>query len=215
MAGTYAVSSVALLVALLLLIFKHECAFTAEIIVMLNVIWGGLYHVMLPHMGGGEEERKKKWGGYLGLKGVLIVFSFALVPVSAWFWLRMASVGEADFVATPGGTSFFLFTRVRDEGLEIGSRFMAILSIWTSSTPVMAFLVIILHDIKQIGLGRDVEVLLLITPAAFFTAVIGVYVIILMYVLVRVGSIISSSMGRFEGWARFWEHSNETGVGYR
>jgi hypothetical protein len=41
MAGAYAASSIALFIALLLLIFKHECAFTAEIIVMLNVIWAG------------------------------------------------------------------------------------------------------------------------------------------------------------------------------
>jgi hypothetical protein len=202
-AGAYAASSIALFVALLLLVFRNECAFTAEIIVMLNIIWGGTYQVMLPHMGKGRE---KKLSGFLGLKGVTMVFMLTLVPISAWFWLRIASVGE-DFVATPSGTSFFLFAHVRGGGLEIASRFMAFLSIWISSTPVLLF---IIYPIERAGLQKLAIVFVLLTAMGFFGAVIFIYSIIFGYILGTVGRILLST----EDLARFRVHLNETELRY-
>jgi hypothetical protein len=210
MAGAYAAFSIALFIALLLLIFKHECAFTAEIIIMLNVIWGRIYLVTLSYTNG-EEERKKKWRSFLGLKGVFLAFMLAIVHVSAWFWLRMASAGEADFVPTPSGTSFFLFAHVRRGGLEIASRFMAFLSIWISSTPVLAFIV---YPLERIGFEKLAMILALLTPVGFLGIILVVYSIIFGYILREGGEIIALSIGRSRDWAKFKVNITDTKFSY-
>jgi hypothetical protein len=166
---------------------------------------------MLPYMSRGEEEKKKKWSDMFGLKGAFMAFLLILVPVSAWFWLRMASVGEADFVATPSGTSFFLFAHVKGGDLEIASRFIAFLSIWISSTPVLLF---IIYSIERTGLKKLAAVLLLLTSAGFFNAFLLIYAVIFGYFLRNVGSIILLSIGRSEDWANFLINMNETELGY-
>ncbi len=99
MAGAYAAFSVALLVALLMLIFQRECAFTAEIIIIINILYGGAFMVLLPYLT--ASGRKWSWNDLRGLETAALWIFAPLWPISTWFWLRLATVGEVDFAPTP------------------------------------------------------------------------------------------------------------------
>ncbi len=134
MAGAYLTFSLALAIAVLLLAFQHNCAFTAEIIVVLNIFWGGTLLVMVPFA---RLLANIKTTG-LGL--ALIPLILSMLPVSAWFWLRLALYGQVDFVQTSEGTSFFLLARVRQDRLQAVSRFMAALCLILCVIPVFSSL---------------------------------------------------------------------------
>lgn len=148
MAGAYAAFSIALLVATFLLVFQQKCTFTAEMIVVLNFLWGGNYIALVPWKFTKIESAKGSASLLSGQAGVdfLQLSSPALsLPVTAWFWLRLALRGQEDFLPTPGGTSFALLSHVRLDGIGPASKFMAFLCLWLSSEVLMilniAFLV--------------------------------------------------------------------------
>jgi hypothetical protein len=134
MAGSYITFSLALAVAVLLLAFQHDCTFTAEIIIVLNIFWGGILLVMVPFVQLLADIQTT------GLGLVLIPLILSMLPVSAWFWLRLALNGEVDFAPTKGGTSFFLLVRVTHSHIQAVSCFMGALCLASCVIPVFSSL---------------------------------------------------------------------------
>ncbi|KAF7507039.1 hypothetical protein GJ744_010967 [Endocarpon pusillum] len=132
MAGSYLTFSLALAIAVLLLAFQHDCAFTSEIIIVLTIFWGGTLLVMVPFVQLLADIATT------GLGLALIPLILSMLPVSAWFWLRLALYGELDFAATPGGTSFFLLARITSQHLQAVSWFMALLCLILCVIPVFS-----------------------------------------------------------------------------
>jgi hypothetical protein len=64
MVSAYAGFAIALLVAVLFLIFQHDCTYTAEMIILLNILWGGSLLVLTPYI---SKEFDFKDSGGLGL----------------------------------------------------------------------------------------------------------------------------------------------------
>jgi hypothetical protein len=120
-AATYVLFSISLLVALSMLMFDRACAFTAEIIIILNILWGGTWLVDLT-----ASRRLGKNRNIQGLQWARFAYNVPTWFVTAWFWTRMASLNEAEYAPTPGGTSFFLITRVEPENVGAASVFMAV-----------------------------------------------------------------------------------------
>lgn len=134
MAGAYLTFSLALAIAVLLLAFQHDCAFTAEIIILLNIFWGGTLLVMVPFVRLLADIKTT------GLGLALIPLILSMLPLSAWFWLRLALRGEVDFMATKGGTSFFLLAKVTQDHLHAVSCFMAALCLSLCIVPIFSSL---------------------------------------------------------------------------
>lgn len=134
MAGAYLTFSLALAIAVLLLAFQHECAFTAEIIIVLNIFWGGTALVMVPFVRLLADIKTT------GLGLALIPLILSMLPVTAWFWLRLALQGQVDFAKTSHGTSFFLLARVKENHLRAVSCFMAALCLVLCIIPVFSSL---------------------------------------------------------------------------
>jgi hypothetical protein len=188
MAGAYAGFSLALLVAVLLLVFHEECAFTVEIIILLNILWGGPTLVLLPFLqyekkqeasNSGQEENSKVAGTQLsgargwvrratGIKVVFYPLLFCLMPITTWFWVRLAIAGEVDFAPSPGGTSFLCFTRVWLASPGPAVIIVTALCLWFVSYPVTILLSVILMAIPRIELLG--KFMLLLTPIAAVTA---------------------------------------------
>lgn len=138
MAEGYLTFSLAVAVAVLLQVFQPECTLTAEIIVVLNIFWGGTLLVMVPFVRLLADIRRT------GLCLALLPLILSMLPVSAWFWLRLALHGEVDFVPTPGGTYFFLLARVIPTHLQAASWFMAVLCLILCIIPVFSTLCLFL-----------------------------------------------------------------------
>ena len=115
--GASMVFALALTVAVLLLTFEHECTFTAEIIVILFIFWGGFIvsYYGSPIM---DQYMQYYWHKAIPSRRFVGTNLAAALPLlvmqifSFWFWIRLATVGEIDYSPTPGGTFYFLFDRV-------------------------------------------------------------------------------------------------------
>ncbi|KAI1621399.1 hypothetical protein EDD37DRAFT_114260 [Exophiala viscosa] len=202
MAGAYLASSLALTIALFILVLRPECVFTAEIMVMLNIIWGGTFQVMSPSI---AEFTHRKDFVMDGIQVALMLVNGSVISLSAWFWVRMASVGETDFVATPGGTSYFLFSHVRGGDLGTASRFMAFLSIWSFSTPVLA---IPIYAVHKAGLVTLASVLALLTVQGFSRMAGLVYAWIFGAILGVVPPYIAYFTHTVDKWLAFRKDMN-------
>ena len=131
--GAYAAFSIALLVAMLILIFEEGCVFTTEICVLLTILFGGFWCVLgrkKPPTSGSSPARAE----VLGLDMIPFSICVLALVVGTWYWMRMAILGPVDFVPTPSGTSFFLFAHVTKDHLQRGSAFTAFFCIWIAST---------------------------------------------------------------------------------
>ena len=204
MAGAYAGFAVALLVAVLLLIFQDGCAYTAEMIILLNILWGGTYLVLMPFLAGERASKKTSDSLRQRTKGLLVVafpLTMSLIPLTAWFWTRLATVGEGDFAQTPGGTSFLLFFRIHSHHIRRASMFMAFLSIWLASTPVFALISYPLHKVPSLkGISYF---FILIAPYGVVGVFFKVFVWTFGFLIGAVGQRISKRRGsekRFEAW---------------
>ena len=125
--------TIALFIALTVLIFRDVCTLTAEVIVILIVISGG--HFVATFNVEDAERTEISWSKMRGLDFPLYAMGQLSQATSAWFWVRLAAVGERDFIPTPGGaTSLFFFARLRGEQFRLASRSMAFFSIWSSTT---------------------------------------------------------------------------------
>ena len=114
----YAAFTVALLVAQAMLTFQHECVFSVEVIVVLYFLWAGLY-VSFDYLLDNPASRLRRFSSLIPLYLVLFICIY-----SSWFWIRICSVGEKDFVSSPNGTSFFLWTRVNMSHQRLGAKLM-------------------------------------------------------------------------------------------
>ena len=104
--------ALALTIAVLLLTFEHECTFTAEIIVIIYIFWGGLivsYYgsPILDNMGKPIPDRR-----FVGTNAATALPLLLMEIFSLWFWIRLATAGEIDYLPTPGHTFYFLLDRV-------------------------------------------------------------------------------------------------------
>ena len=128
-AASFSALSSAMLVALFLLIFRDGCTFTVEIIVAIFFILGGTSVGSIVETG---EDLNLEFNltEFRGLEIQQCIIVMLALPIAAWFWIRMASVGEHDFVRTPGGTSMFFFAHIHGHQLLIVSKYLAFFSIW-------------------------------------------------------------------------------------
>lgn len=104
--------ALALVVAIFLLTFQSQCVFTAEVIVILFIFWGGFLvsYIGSPALNFVNPLRS---GAKSPGSGIVAEVPYVAMQVfSLWFWLRLVLVGEEDFRLTPGGTYYFLFSRV-------------------------------------------------------------------------------------------------------
>jgi hypothetical protein len=99
--------SLSLIIALIVLAFQHSCTFTVDIIIVLALFWGGIITIS-----GGPSLAKRPYKPGLGFLSVLLLLLVIGCGFSTWFWLRLSTVGEADFQPTPGGSVLFLFAHV-------------------------------------------------------------------------------------------------------
>jgi hypothetical protein len=180
----YGASSIALMIAILLLVFQRTCAFTVEIIVLLSILFGGGLVVLSRHaIAGGDAppaEKGKLFAVkltdiYDGLKLSYIWFFGPLCPIAAWFWIRLATVGERDFDPTPGagGTTFFLFGKASISN-STTIKFLAAVSTWFAIEPVLAAL---MTFVLLCGLEYS------IVPYFFFSAFALTYIVFLVIII--------------------------------
>ena len=112
--GTSIAFALALTGAVLIRTFENECVFNAEIIVIMFLFYGGVVvafdgspicnSFLRPDVSRSDKYTVTNSAAILPFV-VMLVFNF-------WFWIRLATVGETDYVETPGGTFYFLFSRV-------------------------------------------------------------------------------------------------------
>ena len=199
MASAYAASTLAMLVALLLLVFRHKCVFTAEIIIMLYFLGGGWYQVMLPYMlrwnALYKSENHSEDTRLRGLNIYLIFLNYSVAAVTAWFWVRMGSAGEIDFARTPGGTRFFFVDQIKGPaGIRLISAILAGITIWNSSSPLVP---VFYSPLKWLGFkDRVFHVLILLSPVGFLTIASTTYHILYILIIDRIDLLFALCFGR-------------------
>lgn len=136
---TYFVFSISLTIAVIARVFSQQCTFAAEMFVVLTMFWGGLNVILLMPMLRGImvdrnlevplEVRGKIYNKLKTSQGLIWTSSLLNVfmsPVTIWYWVRIAKVGQRDFASTPGlTTSLFFFARIYGHGIKVLSIFMA------------------------------------------------------------------------------------------
>jgi hypothetical protein len=135
LAAAFICFEAATLVSFFFIIFNHACVFSVECLVVVYFLLGGIAAVLGPDLVAGLLGRRhaKKLAAQDFITMLLIC---AISAVTAWFWIRLALVGNgADFAATPGGTSLFIMAHARDDQIRQASIYMAIvctgLAVWT------------------------------------------------------------------------------------
>ena len=210
MAGAYACLTVAFFVAMLVLMFQNNCSYTAEVIVLLNLLWGGSQTVLMPYV-----DNEFKWKPLRGLQLLIIPLLLPLITVSTWFWVRLAVFGEVDFAPTPRGTSFFLLSHIRSSSILPASQFVAFLCLWMVSTPVLGLIIYSISQIRR--LNRLADFLTLLTAQGFITLVCSglgyVFGIIFFFVGFHIASILGKSR-IFNAWSTKPETEETIGQWY-
>lgn len=145
MLSAYMIFSLALIIAVLVLTFQHACTFTAEIIIILFMYWGGIfaltYSTKFAIDANVYGESKQRVGIGLSLASIAVVS--AGTAFSTWFWLRLATAGEVDFVASPGGTFYFIFGKISAQS-KPAARFIVFICFylgWTMTCYALFFLI--------------------------------------------------------------------------
>ena len=203
MAGAYAAFTAALLVAVYLLVFQVECTFTAELIVVLDVLWGGSFLVLLPYFVSEPLSQQLRREANRGLALFGAAFTMFAIPVTTWFWIRLAALGEIDFVPSPMGTSFALLSHVQSSSLQTAAQFMAFICIWFVSSPFFGFISGPLSYIPKTKWIRTAVVLL--SPIAVFTLLFTILFRVILFCIDSVGPVVARtirSQARYEGWLK-------------
>lgn len=61
-----------------------------------------------------------------GLMWTSSLLKISMSPITIWYWVRIAEVGQRDFAATPGlTTSLFFFARIHGQGIKVLGIFIA------------------------------------------------------------------------------------------
>lgn len=191
--GSYLASSLAMFIALLLLIFSKGCTYSVEIIIVLHFLWGGWMSATIQYTVKGAKLSlaPKK------LRGVdlcLFLVGITTLSVAVWFWMRLALKGEVDFFSTPGGTSMFLFRRIKSSEISRVSIFLAFLSIWMPSSPLLAWPVIIL--LQHCGFQKMGKVVAVLTFEFWLSILCMVYYSFIAALLVFTVAIVAIPLGK-------------------
>ena len=140
---TYVIFNLSITIAVLVRVFGQQCTFVAEIFVVLTLFWGGFNVVLLvPLLRGITLNRSldlplskdrhclQKIQTSPSLMWVSNLLNCFMSPVTIWFWVRLATVGQQDFGSTPGHTSLFFFARIQSHGVKALSIFMSVASVF-------------------------------------------------------------------------------------
>lgn len=131
----------------------------------------------------------------------LFLLLLPLILISAWFWIRLAAVGEVDFNPTPAGTSFFLLSHVTPKGLRPASIFMSFVCIWLVSTP---FLGVLYHFIPKVRrLERIAMLLLFLTPNASAMIFYALMAYAFSYTFGYVGARVAKWLHKYDAFMRW------------
>lgn len=143
MLAAYMVFSTALIVAVILITFQHACTFTAEVIVILFIYWGGYTGLLYTTDAVIQtlEDRSAGSTNYfgVGLSYALMSPTWFGIAFSLWFWLRLGTVGEVDFARTPGGTRYFLFAPISTD-TKAAARFIVVLCFYFAGTLIYSYI---------------------------------------------------------------------------
>jgi hypothetical protein len=118
---------IALLLAMLLAIFQHQCTYAIEIFIIQLIFWPGALITILPFVTTFQAFGRDQYKGLA--YGFQLLYTIMLVP-TLWFWIRLATVGEKDFVPTPGGTAFFVVAIVTGPSIHRASIACVVLWCW-------------------------------------------------------------------------------------
>jgi hypothetical protein len=163
-AGANAALSLAMFIAILLIIFQDGCVFTAELVTLLYILWRGYTVVMLPFLSNGEFFGETPSDEHRGSLNLIAFAGFILYyPMSIWFWFRAATQGEVDFASSPHGTSFFLFAHIGPDTFHAAAIAMTVLMFWGLLVPAALFYQMISR--KPWGRDRVFMFLWLASPA--------------------------------------------------
>lgn len=120
-AATNIVFGFAICVALLILTFRDDCTYIAEVIVLMFMFWGGIYPLV--EIAGTQASSSGLHYGWYFLGIPMYLFT-------CWFWIRLAAGSGYHYALTPCGTSFFLVGKVHQHHFIIASKFMAFFCFW-------------------------------------------------------------------------------------
>ena len=140
---TYVIFNLSITIAVLVRVFGQQCTFVAEIFVVLTLFWGGLNVVLLVPLLRGitlnatmditlpkNRDSIRMIQTSPSLKWASNLLNCFMSPVTIWFWVRLAAVGQQDFGSTPGQTSLFFFARIQRHGVKTLSIFMSVASVF-------------------------------------------------------------------------------------
>jgi hypothetical protein len=233
MAAAYTSFALALYIALCLLIFQPGCVFTAEIIIVLTILWAGAYIVLIPFAVvtvsvdelESTEVSDETASQFTGLYFLYTIVNITLSPITIWFWLDLAILGDKGpgFSPTPGedGTQFFLLDHIRgsDPSLKRAAQFTAFFTIWWALSPALSrffsrrWLNI---NAKPFATGRGTSLdwikafIAQLDAATFFTSMYILFSIGLTFVISVIGTEISKRRGGEKRFRR-WMGTTETG----
>lgn len=184
--AAFVVFNLSIAIAVLVLVFRHACAFTAEMYIVFTMFWGGVNAIGFPVI---DVERTVKWirkGEKAPPRPLSTPNAFSLglnvlmFPVTIWYWIRLAMVGERDFAATPGGTALFFFTKMQGSDIRPVSIYLAIMSI-------LVFLWLIINLVPNFAGEDHADRLLDTFTCVFYSPLILIYSIHLIPVTFLVG----------------------------
>lgn len=210
-AGAFVGFALAFLVAMLLLVFQDNCTYTAEMIILFNIEWGGLQSVLMPYLRAyGEEDFDRfHWEHIHGLDFIGLPLLLPLLPIVTWFWVRLAAFGEVDFAPTPRGTSFFILSHVHGGAIRPASQFVAFLCLWGASSPVWNYMISQLWHIT----GSDLLATCLsyLTAPGFLAFVFEAFGFGFYLSFFTVGSCIAYMLGKSQEFSK-WVMTEEVGT---
>jgi len=132
--GAYLVFLFALLVAMIVKTAQVDPTYSAEILILMYIIFGGVFTVMMIGLRKSHTQKVKKMQSSWVQVMVLFFILAAASIFCSWFWL---SGIHHDFLDTDCGTYGFLFTKVSLKNQHV-TKFFAALSIYLAILYVIA-----------------------------------------------------------------------------
>jgi hypothetical protein len=115
------------LVALLLLIYQDGCTYTADMIIVLNILRGGRHLVIQPITSGAFDAKDVDWSEFK-----VVALLIPLILISAWSRMRVDIFAKYSLLRVlEGPVSFSSRSNMKSE-----SQFAAFLSVWFASAPM-------------------------------------------------------------------------------
>jgi hypothetical protein len=191
--------SIAMFIALLVLVFQGGDLYLVEVIVLLYLLIGGTTSVVGTFLDFTDEDA-------ISLKTGIDIANYILSPslmfLSHWFWVNMAKGKLDSFCTSPCGTSLFLMTRVSEHHLRRVGQFYAFLSIWLQISGAFYRLSLIFSKLRM----KTVSTLLSPLSLNIFALV----TVIVEGILSIVIGLINGCCGRGENIIKTVEDERET-----